>query len=76
MNYRRMLTERDNLIIYDAGHGWLDEENERGYWRSPERRTRAGTFCSSRGTDRCRVDATVQLACCIAIGAASGTFAP
>ena len=26
------LTDRDNLIVYYAGHGEFDETNERGYW--------------------------------------------
>ena len=30
--YRRKLTENDNLLIYYAGHGILDEASERGYW--------------------------------------------
>jgi hypothetical protein len=30
---RRKLTERDNLLIYYAGHGVLDEKNARGYWQ-------------------------------------------
>jgi hypothetical protein len=30
--YRKKLTESDNLLIYYAGHGWLDEESDRGYW--------------------------------------------
>jgi outer membrane protein assembly factor BamD (BamD/ComL family) len=29
---RRSLTKRDNLLIYFAGHGWLDKEAGRGYW--------------------------------------------
>ena len=29
---RETLTEQDNLIIYYAGHGWLDQQSGRGYW--------------------------------------------
>ncbi len=29
---RRTLTEKDNLLVYYAGHGVLDEEADRGYW--------------------------------------------
>ena len=30
--YRETLTEKDNLLIYYAGHGELDTANQRGHW--------------------------------------------
>ncbi len=29
---RKKLTEKDNLLIYYAGHGFVDPENDQGYW--------------------------------------------
>jgi uncharacterized caspase-like protein len=31
-SYRRSLTKSDNLLVYYAGHGYLDRDVEEGYW--------------------------------------------
>ncbi|MGD9209473.1 MAG: caspase family protein [Desulfobacteraceae bacterium] len=30
--FRKELTEKDNFLLYYAGHGELDKKNRRGYW--------------------------------------------
>lgn len=31
-NYRKQLSDVDNLLIYYAGHGWVDDDADEGYW--------------------------------------------
>jgi ankyrin repeat protein len=31
-NLRKSLKKSDNLLVYYAGHGWLDQEGDEGYW--------------------------------------------
>ena len=31
-NLRESLKKSDNLLVYYAGHGWLDHEGDEGYW--------------------------------------------
>lgn len=40
---RRDLTERDNLLIYYAGHGVLDETTNTGYWQPVDARPGSDT---------------------------------
>ena len=30
--YRKKMSATDNLLVYYAGHGWLDEDADMGYW--------------------------------------------
>ena len=46
--YRETLTDLDNLLIYYAGHGWLDEDANRGYWLPVDaRRNRRARWVSN-----------------------------
>ena len=46
--YREILTKEDNLLIYYAGHGYLDEENDSGYWMPVDARpNRRGAWLSN-----------------------------
>jgi len=50
---RETLTTQDNLLIYYAGHGELDEVNQRGYWLpvDAERGSTANWIPSTQVTD-------------------------
>ena len=37
--FREKLDDTTNLLIYYAGHGWLDEEVDRGYWLPVDAKT-------------------------------------
>lgn len=51
--YRKILKKDDNLLIYYAGHGWMDKESERGYWLPVDasRQTRARWVSNADVTD-------------------------
>lgn len=51
--YRKILKAEDNLLIYYAGHGWLDAESERGYWLpvDADKTTRARWVSNADVTD-------------------------
>jgi branched-chain amino acid transport system substrate-binding protein len=53
---RRRLGETDNLVIYYAGHGWLDIDSDRGYWLpiDAERDGRANWLSNADITDTLR----------------------
>ena len=53
---RRTLGEHDNLLIYYAGHGWLDRDSDRGYWLpvDAERNSRANWLSNADITDTLR----------------------
>src|SRR5262245_10840271 len=50
------LTEGDNLLIYYAGHGWLDRQSDRGYWLpvDAEESSRANWLSNADITDTLR----------------------
>ena len=51
--YRRGLGPKDNLLIYYAGHGWLDRDANRGYWLpvDAEKSTRVNWLSNADITD-------------------------
>src|SRR6185436_13531386 len=42
-DYQKRLTEKDNLLIYYAGHGYLDQKADRVYWLPVEAKTDSRT---------------------------------
>jgi hypothetical protein len=49
-SYVETLTERDNLLIYYAGHVWLSEDAGRGYWLPVDARKNRRTNWVSNAT--------------------------
>ena len=47
---RRVLTEDDNLLIYYAGHGWVDEAENQGYWLPRDAESGSSTYYISNTT--------------------------
>ena len=55
--YRETLGPTDNLLIYYAGHGWLDEESGEGYWltRSAKKNRRSRWISNATITNTLKV---------------------
>jgi tetratricopeptide (TPR) repeat protein len=49
---RETLTEKDNLLIYYAGHGWLDKEADQGFWLPADARAERRSQWISNDTVR------------------------
>ena len=47
---RRTLTKNDNLLIYYAGHGWVDEDENQGYWLPIDAESDDSTYYISNTT--------------------------
>jgi len=47
---RETLTPDDNLLIYYAGHGWLDEEADEGYWLTRDAKSNRRSHWVSNAT--------------------------
>lgn len=50
--YRARLKASDNLVIYYAGHGWLDTEADKGFWLPVDARQEKRTHWVSNDTVR------------------------
>ncbi len=50
--YREKLGANDNLLIYYAGHGWLDKEAEQGFWLPVDARAERRSHWLSNDTVR------------------------
>ena len=53
---RSTLKFKDNLLVYYAGHGWLDEKADQGYWipANAKKNRRSGWVSNSSITDSLR----------------------
>jgi tetratricopeptide (TPR) repeat protein len=49
---RETLTESDNVLIYYAGHGWLDKEADQGFWLPADARAERRSQWISNDTVR------------------------
>ena len=56
--YRRTLRSNDNLLVYYAGHGYADKEEEKAYWLpvDAERDTRSRWIIADELTTKMRAD--------------------